>query len=155
MMKKYLLVFMILLFTANIFSQVRAPSAPAKPQVSQDEGKKLRGKREFHFEDVFDIRFIKVGKITDGKISVDLGFSQSLNPGSVSVEKLWINEQPADASTQIAFSRNGAWIRITIDAPAEKFSLRIAGLESTRGLKIKQITLNGLCEDFKRHNKKE
>lgn len=149
-----------LLFSVNTFSQNRFPSeVPAKEaherELSREEGKKFRGKREFQFEDVFEVRFINVSKAGEGKLNVDVGFSQSINPNSVTVEKLLINGNEVSSDTTISFSRNGGAIRINTPAPAGKFTLVLEGIESSKGLKIKRITWTNLCDGYKLHYKKK
>lgn len=80
-------------------------------------------------EEPFLIIGIRIGKETNGLVTIDFRFNKQILPFSITENSILIDDKPIHL-TSLQFSKDGRALRITTNKPSDLFDIRLQGIQS-------------------------
>ena len=118
----------------------------AAAQINADDILYYRGNRTLVEQGAFSVQGIKTERATKNEVNVEILFSQSINPRSLSQDSILVDGAAISKKTNFSFNKKGDTIKIKIPMKNKTFSLTVQNVESFDGTVIEPIIIKNLSD---------
>ncbi len=109
------------------------------PPKDADSIIKYRGNRTYSENLPLKVIQSKSKRLDNGLVSLDLIFNQNINPRSVRINSILINNAPLPSGIRFAFNRKGDTIKIIFPMNYSSFKVKILKIRSFNGNSIEPV----------------
>ena len=100
-----------------------------------------RGNRIASEGSEFFLQNIKSERTSNGEVSLEISFNQSVNPLTFSAESILIDGIAVPPKTKFSFNKKGDTIRMSVPSKSEKMNIMIQNVESFDGTVIAPVQI--------------
>ena len=116
-------------------------------QINADDILYYRGNRTLAEQGNFSVQNIKTERTAKNEVSVEIVFSQCVNPRSFSENSILVDGKAISEKTNFSFNKKGDTIKITIPTKNKNFDLTVQGVESFEGTEIEPIIIKNVSDE--------
>ena len=130
------------------YSSKKTSTESNKTESSSSEVMKYRGNRVLSDGTSFNLQSIKTERNNDSEVTLEITFTESVNPLSVSKNSVVIDGDSISSETKFSFNKKGDTIRLSVPVKNERFSLKIQNVESFDGKTIETFEMKNISDNF-------